>query len=599
MKAFNKAISLFLDKMTYWALSLAAVIPTSSEAGIVPTMVSPQTRNVAVSVERRALGKREKGPGHYANQINYQALIIENYFLFKARGVKTLTKEYKIALLEKEIFSDPKLRSDHSHLANVEFQKLLASAGYNVSVAPKSEPFDGLVVDNNGKYFKGTGGAFEAFLKDNANELIIGGKVTGDYEKIARVLRNKAGSNLDFGHLSEDDKKVFFSIALGASLVIRRGDVIVPDYDLPLSYYDAARGFAVTINGHPVELDGYIRKHFSVKTLPVQVPEAAKQADHGENGILMVAPNGATTYGSLSRSLRLYQQWDAVRSTLMQSGVPVQSIEARDAASAGYSALWVRDAYFEYNHKIFVPNRFDPQVAGIQADLISAQKENVHFVTSVLEKRGYTPVKIDSFFEAGNLLAHPSGAVFFGFDPALDRSAGLKTDNNPNLVSALKSEIGANVLMLELINPECSVQDANGKTKVIRPFYHLDTCLSFLLDGEILVYPDALTPESYANLRKTIPTGHFRELTKEEALEYSTNNFSGRRLVVAPHLSPRLRKEFADEGLTLLTPEDVGLPPGTFDISNSSVHCLTNSWPLPISSQFSSGKGFPSPHGPY
>lgn len=107
------------------------------------------------------------------------------------------------------------------------------------------------------------------------------------------------------------------------------------------------------------------------------------------------------------------------------------------------------------------------------------------------------------------------------------------------------------VVPLELIDPR---------------FYHLDTAMMVLPQGEIMYYPDAFAPHS----RGIIHEAKGFPLNAEDANNFSANCIGIGNLLIMSQCSETLEKRLNDVGYTVIR-----TPLPTFHKSGGSAYCLT------------------------
>jgi N-dimethylarginine dimethylaminohydrolase len=105
--------------------------------------------------------------------------------------------------------------------------------------------------------------------------------------------------------------------------------------------------------------------------------------------------------------------------------------------------------------------------------------------------------------------------------------------------------------------------------------YHLDLGMSEpLQNGEILICPDITTPEKYQQIRDILGATRIIEVTREEALNMSTNLVQHVSNIIMSKASNRLRGILQEKGYHVFDAKDFGLK--NFVIMDSGPHCLTN-----------------------
>jgi N-dimethylarginine dimethylaminohydrolase len=115
-------------------------------------------------------------------------------------------------------------------------------------------------------------------------------------------------------------------------------------------------------------------------------------------------------------------------------------------------------------------------------------------------------------------------------------------------------------------------------------FYHLDTAIGVLPDGQYLINPTCTDQATLTALRNRVGADNIVEVDRNER-RYVSNMVTVGNTLIMPACSPALANRLSDLGYTTVTPETVGLPAGAWDIQRGSVHCMTQEAMLNIRSR--------------
>ncbi len=108
------------------------------------------------------------------------------------------------------------------------------------------------------------------------------------------------------------------------------------------------------------------------------------------------------------------------------------------------------------------------------------------------------------------------------------------------------------------------------------PYYHLDTYMSVLPNGEVLINPKGTTAEGLALIKNTVGEKNIILVNNEhDQLGYAANLVNVGNTLIMPTASKELRKTLEDRGYRVITPEDQGLKPGAWNFNDGAVHCVT------------------------
>jgi len=151
------------------------------------------------------------------------------------------------------------------------------------------------------------------------------------------------------------------------------------------------------------------------------------------------------------------------------------------------------------------------------------------------------------FFEgAGDAVWDPSRQLMWmGYGPRSDREMD-------RVVSRM---FGVETLSLEMVNPR---------------YYHLDTALSVLSDGEILFIKSAFSAESLECIETTVPREKRIPISDGDALRLAANGVCIGKTLITGGISRFLEALLKERGYRVRH-----LPLGSFALSGGSAYCLS------------------------
>ena len=101
-------------------------------------------------------------------------------------------------------------------------------------------------------------------------------------------------------------------------------------------------------------------------------------------------------------------------------------------------------------------------------------------------------------------------------------------------------------------------------------FYHMDTALSALPNGEVMYVPGAFTPEGRALIADRVDAAQRIALGMDDACAFAANTVCIGNNLVMPGCSAKLRTELESRGYKVVT-----VPLGSFQRSGGAAFCLT------------------------
>lgn len=140
---------------------------------------------------------------------------------------------------------------------------------------------------------------------------------------------------------------------------------------------------------------------------------------------------------------------------------------------------------------------------------------------------------------------HVRSQYWMGYGPRSDREAA----------AAIKDMLGLDTVSLELVDQR---------------FYHLDTALCPLTNGEVLFVPAAFNAEGLAAIHERVAPAQRIEVPMEDACELAANAVCVGDTVVMSQCGHRLQRALAEHGYHVVT-----TPLPSFLRSGGSAFCLT------------------------
>jgi N-dimethylarginine dimethylaminohydrolase len=159
------------------------------------------------------------------------------------------------------------------------------------------------------------------------------------------------------------------------------------------------------------------------------------------------------------------------------------------------------------------------------------------------------------------LVTLPDGLVLEGagdcvFDAARDLFwMGYGPRSQADSQHVVREAFGIDVIALELCDPR---------------FYHMDTALSALPNGELMYVPAAFTAAGHATIEERVPKEQRLPLAESDACRFAANAVCIGNAVVMSACSDRLRAVLSERGYRVVT-----TPLGAFQRSGGSAFCLT------------------------
>ncbi|HEY4619933.1 MAG TPA: arginine deiminase-related protein [Nitrospirota bacterium] len=242
-----------------------------------------------------------------------------------------------------------------------------------------------------------------------------------------------------------------------------------------------------------------------------------------------------------------HKQWDILHDAIINAGAEVSLIEPVEGLP---DMVFTANAGLVRCHTIC-----HPELAGSQM----MPNRDVILSRFMHKERQGEEQYYEKWFREHGYHCHsvPSGYAFEGAGDAVfykDRMLigyGFRTDISslPHVGEIMEMEY----LPLELIN---------------RHFYHLDTCLQYIEDVNLIIYyPDAFSPESIKKI-EDLPSDILR-LSDEDAFSFVCNSISIGRNLLLYECSKTLSDKLREYGLKIIT-----IDTSEFMKSGGSVRCM-------------------------
>lgn len=224
-------------------------------------------------------------------------------------------------------------------------------------------------------------------------------------------------------------------------------------------------------------------------------------------------------------------EWVALVAVLKEAGAEIAFIEPQPD---------LPDLVFTANHGVVLNSKFMAPCFKCP----ERKPERPHIIDFFLKYPGVNDFCLTkTYFEgAGDCIFDKRLGIFW-------LGHGQRTDENVKQEIANFFEVP--VVPLELIDPR---------------FYHLDTAMMVLPQGETLYYPDAFSQKSRAIIAETKSFA----IGSEDAENFSANCISIGNLIIMSHCSMLLEKRLSEFGYTVIR-----TPLPTFHKSGGSAYCLT------------------------
>ena len=131
-----------------------------------------------------------------------------------------------------------------------------------------------------------------------------------------------------------------------------------------------------------------------------------------------------------------------------------------------------------------------------------------------------------NFEGAGDALLQPGGTILW-------TGYGFRTDLEAHRFLAEQGEF--EVVSLKLVDPN---------------FYHLDTCLCPLLDGQVMYYPPAFDAASLQTIEELVPPENRIIVSEQDAIHFACNAVLVDRVLFLNHAGPELTQHLERKGYT-------------------------------------------------
>ena len=235
-----------------------------------------------------------------------------------------------------------------------------------------------------------------------------------------------------------------------------------------------------------------------------------------------------------------HREWDGLRQTLSflgaaielvpaVAGVPDLVFTANAAVVLDRKALLAR---FRYPQRREEEGYYKAAFRALQAKGII---DSIHTLPDGITHEG-----------AGDCVFDRTRNLFWmGYGPRSDIAAR----------AALEDVFDVEALPLELADPR---------------FYHMDTALSALPNGEVMYVPDAFTQDGRALIADRVSATQRIEIGMDDACRFAANTVCIGNALVMPGCGPKLRAELEGRGYKVVT-----VPLSSFQRSGGAAFCLT------------------------
>ena len=243
--------------------------------------------------------------------------------------------------------------------------------------------------------------------------------------------------------------------------------------------------------------------------------------------------------------------------TVASTGYQVNIEQYAKADDVSARVEFTRDPVFiAPDGVVYVPTQVRDDILKEQPALISS-----------LQSQGYTNfVEIDADFEGGSVTYDSKRETVY-MSNMDDKELTYEQDiaRVSHAAEQLEKTSGLDTTVLVVKEEETA------------KFFHLDTFMKPLPNGEILLFPDALTDESLKLLEQQVGNENIIPMTREDAERFSSNAVVGRdnNTLIMAHASPELEATLNSKGYEVITPQDQGVHEGLWKMHQGGPHCMT------------------------
>jgi len=235
-----------------------------------------------------------------------------------------------------------------------------------------------------------------------------------------------------------------------------------------------------------------------------------------------------------------HHEWDGLRETLSFLGA---NIELMPAVAGVPDLVFTANAAIVLDRKVLLARFRYPQ----------RREEEGHYKAAfrALQAKGL----VDSIHAPPEGITHEGAGdcVFDGTRNLFWMGYGPRSDIAAR--RAIEDTFDVEALPLKLADPR---------------FYHLDTALSALPNGEVMYVPGAFTPEGRALIADRVSAAQRIELGMDDACAFAANTVCIGHTLVMPGCGPKLRAALEGRGYKVVT-----VPLGSFQRSGGAAFCLT------------------------
>lgn len=349
----------------------------------------------------------------------------------------------------------------------------------------------------------------------------------------------------------------------------------------------------------------YTKMRRSAQHLTQPEQEFAPVTNELTKHFIMVAPLHPSLPFNPTQFIEQYAKWATLKGALVKSGAQVTTIDPKEKKNPAH--FFCRDGFIKIQNVILLPDQNEAgheieTMSNTAPDLMSIIQDimGTTHLTSLKDKKAEYE-RLERFLEdtderigllqeisldGGNVISDPiTKSVFVGLKPS-NHSVDNKYDKEliDTLQKVINKMVGYEWTVYDVPIKDDSLTSAQYETyqnAVLQDpgqaqiLYHLDLGMSEpLQNGEVLICPDITYPEKYQQIKDVLGATRIIEVTREEALNMSTNLVQHGTNIIMSTASNRLRGILEEKGYHVFEAKDYGL--NNFVIMDSGPHCLTN-----------------------
>jgi N-dimethylarginine dimethylaminohydrolase len=189
--------------------------------------------------------------------------------------------------------------------------------------------------------------------------------------------------------------------------------------------------------------------------------------------------------------------WLILKAKLEAAGAEVREVGDYNREHNPW-VVWTRDRYvIRADGTVIFPGKAHTEAAGPGS--AKGFDDAVQVMRQYFTAQGNQTMRIEGYFEGGNVLQHrQSNTVFVGVPP-------VGYTHTPDPAALKDAQLLADALGMKLV-PVVLTQ--------FNPYYHLDTMMSVLPDGSVMIRPEATDKTSLRRVREAVPAEQFLKLAE-------------------------------------------------------------------------------------